>query len=49
MKGAEIGSEVGFYRGCFLVWSHATLPSLAAPVKIKCAGCECCLGLLLIY
>lgn len=21
-KGAEIGSEVGFYRGCYLVWAH---------------------------
>lgn len=22
MKGAEIGSEVGFYQGCFYVWSQ---------------------------
>lgn len=22
MKGAEIGSELGFYQGCYLVWNH---------------------------
>lgn len=22
MKGAEIGSELGFYQGCYAVWNH---------------------------
>lgn len=34
MKGAEIGSEVGFYQGCFYVWSQM-LQNEAQRQKIK--------------
>lgn len=34
MKGAEIGSEVGFYQGCFYVWNQM-LQNEAQRQKIK--------------
>lgn len=45
MKGAEIGSEVGFYHGCFYVWEQM-LQNEGMHEKIKCVSLACLCAML---
>ena len=41
MKGAEIGSELGFYQGCYLVWNHM-LKHETLQCKLPCVSNRHC-------